>query len=271
MSDEHSLKRRLQVAYWGIPLLIACTLVGGVVFMALILLAHGLIMFEFHRLAESKNLPGNPIIAVILGSLLIITLYFQWWWGLPMLGAILLLTETFRKDFEPFERLGLLSMGWLYISLFLGCLVLIRQFGGPRYFDGAAWLILLLTTIWVCDTAAYWGGSVHGKTPLHTNASPNKTVEGFAFGAAAAMLWALIWTQLPWIHYSVSDGIAMGIIVGGFGQAGDLVESMFKRAVDVKDTSDFLGGHGGVLDRFDSLLFSAPVLLAYILLSNTWL
>ncbi len=270
MSDDHSLKQRMQVAYWGIPLLIICTLVGGVLFLALVLLAHGYIISEFHRLAEKKNLPSHPAIAGILGSLLIFAMYFEWWWGFPLFGVVLLLTEAFRKDNQPFQRLGVLSLGWLYISFFLGCLVLIRQHGGPGYLDGAVWVILMLTTIWICDTAAYWGGSTVGKIPLHTNASPNKTVEGFVIGAVAALIWALLWTQLPGIHYSAVDGIVLGIIVGGFGQAGDLVESMFKRTVDVKDTSDILGGHGGVLDRFDSLLFTAPVLLAYILLSGAW-
>ena len=190
--------------------------------------------------------------------------------SIPLLAAVLLLTEVFRKDNQPFQRLGLYALSWVYFSLFLSSLVLIRQHGGSRYLDGAVWILLMLTTIWICDTAAYWGGSKWGKGRLHVKASPNKTVEGFVIGAVAGLIWAMIWSQLPGIRYTIVDGIALGIIVGIVGQAGDLVESMYKRSAEVKDTSNFLKGHGGDLDRFDSILFISPVLLAYIYLSGAW-
>jgi phosphatidate cytidylyltransferase len=270
MDSEHSLSRRMKVIYWGIPLILACTLVGGLLFLAFILVVHGLIVREFFALAEKKGYPGNPTIPLILGSLLMISLFVQWWWSIPLLAAILLLTEVFRKDNLPFQRLGLYALSWVYISLFLSSLVLIRQHGGPRYLDGAVWILLMLSTIWICDTAAYWGGSKWGEAHLHFKASPNKTVEGFIIGAAAGLIWAMIWTQLPGIRYTIADGFTLGIIVGIVGQAGDLVESMYKRSAEVKDTSNFLKGHGGVLDRFDSMLFSSPVLLAYIYASGIW-
>jgi len=270
MGGDHSLAKRMTVAIWGIPLLVVCTLVGGLLFLALILTAHWLIVREFCRLAQKKGFPANPAIPTAFGSLLIIALYFEFWWAIPFLAALLLLTEVVRKDNQPFHRLGLYALSWLYISLFLSCMVLIRQHGGPRHLDGAVWILLMLTTTWICDTAAYWGGSKWGKSRLHSKASPNKTVAGFVFGAVAGLIWAAAWTQLPGIRYTVIDGIALGIIVGFVGQAGDLVESMYKRAADVKDSSDFLKGHGGVLDRFDSLLFASPVLLAYIILSGAW-
>jgi phosphatidate cytidylyltransferase len=270
LSDDHSLKRRMTVVVWGAPLLIGCALIGGVVFLALILVVHWFVMSEFWRLAEKKGFPNNSWMSLILGSLLIIIVFVGWWWGIPLLAAVLLLGEVFRKDVVPFQRLGISALGWIYISLFLGCLVLIRQHGGPGRWDGAVWVLLMFTTIWVCDTAAYWGGSAWGKNPLHFKASPKKTVVGFVIGAAAGLIWALAWTQLPGIRYRIVDGLVLGVIVGAVGQAGDLVESLFKREAEVKDTSNLLGGHGGALDRFDSILFTSPVLLAYIIIARIW-
>jgi phosphatidate cytidylyltransferase len=269
MDSDHSLSQRLKVIYWGIPLIVICTMVKPL-FLIFVLVVHWLIVGEFFVLAEKKGYPGNQAIPLVIGSLLIICLFFQWWWSIPLLAAVLMLTEVFRKDNQPFQRLGLYVLSWVYISLFLGSLVLIRQHGGPRYLDGAVWILLMLTTIWICDTAAYWGGVKWGEARLHVKASPNKTVEGFAIGAAAGLIWALIWTQLPGIRYTVVDGFALGMIVGIVGQAGDLVESMYKRSAEVKDSSNFLKGHGGVLDRFDSILFTSPVLLAYIYASGAW-
>lgn len=270
MGGDHSLTKRMTVALWGIPLLVVCTLVGGLLFLLLILVANWLIVRELVALAQKRELPVDQAIPLASGSLLIVALYFELWWAIPLLAALLLLTEVVRKDNQPFHRLGLYALSWLYISLFLGCFVLIRQHGGPERLDGAVWILLMLTTTWICDTAAYWGGSKWGKSPLHSKASPNKTVAGFVIGAAAGLIWAVAWTQLPGIKYTIIDGTVLGLIVGFVGQAGDLVESMYKRAADVKDSSDFLKGHGGVLDRFDSLLFAAPVLLAYIIASGAW-
>ena len=270
MNNDYSLKHRMRVVYWGIPLLVVCTIVGDLLFLVLILVAHWFMVSEFHRMAKKQEFPGTPGISLVAGSLLIIGLYFEFWWVIPLLAALLILTEVFYKDPVPLQRIGLHTQSWIYISLFLASMVLIRQHGGPRNIDGAVWILLMLSTIWICDTAAYWGGSKWGESPLHVKASPNKTVEGFIFGAVAALIWALIWTQLPGIRYTILDGFALGVIVGSVGQAGDLVESLYKRQAEVKDTSTMLGGHGGVLDRFDSILFVAPVLLAYILIAEIW-
>jgi len=270
VSNDHSLKRRIIVAVWGIPLLVAVTLLGGVVFLALVLVIHWFIITEFYRLAEKKGFPSNPWMSIFFGSALIVVLYLRWWWGIPLLAALMLLTEVFRKDVIPYHRIGLLAQAWIYISLFLGCLVLIRQHGGSGRWDGAVWVLLMFSTIWVCDTGAYWGGSAWGKSPLHIKASPKKTVAGFVIGAVVGLIWALGWTQLSGIRYTVWDGLALGIIVGLVGQAGDLVESLYKRQAEVKDTSNLLSGHGGAWDRFDSILFVSPVLLTYMIIAKIW-
>ncbi|MBD3258751.1 hypothetical protein GF377_09985 [candidate division GN15 bacterium] len=130
-------------------------------------------------------------------------------------------------------------------------------------------LLFLFALLWVGDTAAMWGGKAFGKHKLAPTVSPNKTVEGFISGIVGALVIGVVmyfWKldTLPWYQVLV---IAFGASV--FGQLGDLVESMWKRSLDIKDSSAIIPGHGGVLDRFDSLLFAAPFMLFYMILIDT--
>ena len=143
----------------------------------------------------------------------------------------------------------------LYISLPLGAIA------GVRMSDGAAPVLLLLGLIAASDTAQYYGGRWLGRTPLAAAVSPGKTVEGALFGAAAGV--AVMVAAGP----AAVDGLgswppaaraAFGLGVVGLGVAGDLFESLLKRGAGVKDASALIPGHGGVLDRIDSLLFAGP-------------
>jgi phosphatidate cytidylyltransferase len=120
--------------------------------------------------------------------------------------------------------------------------------------------ILLWLGIWFCDTAAYFGGRWLGKHKLAPNTSPNKTVEGAIFGFIGSILLFSLLGPLFIPEINNYYFWFTGLIIGIFGQMGDLVESRFKRDAGVKDTSRLLSSHGGFLDRFDSLLFSSPFL-----------
>lgn len=125
-------------------------------------------------------------------------------------------------------------------------------------------VIYIFILIWTCDSAAYFGGRKFGKHQL-SKISPNKTWEGSAAGFIFTVMISLL------IHFmfpeklNITDAIATGLIVGIFSQAGDLFESLLKRYCGVKDSSGIIPGHGGILDRFDSLIFSAPVVFIYFL------
>jgi phosphatidate cytidylyltransferase len=157
---------------------------------------------------------------------------------------------------------GLLYAGMLYPFVFLLAELLNNQNDVPV--SGGDALLFLFGLLWVGDTAAMGIGAWIGKHKLAPTVSPNKTVEGFIGGIAGALaigVLMIFWkfSGVAWYHVLI---IALGCSV--FGQLGDLVESMWKRSIGIKDSSAIIPGHGGVLDRFDSLLFAAPFMSFYI-------
>jgi phosphatidate cytidylyltransferase len=125
---------------------------------------------------------------------------------------------------------------------------------------GLVYIFYSLFMIWATDSGAYFIGKSIGKTKLWPDISPNKTVEGSIGGIICAMIIAALFVFLTNIHATLWSLLGITIILSAFGQLGDLVESAFKRHYNVKDSGNILPGHGGILDRFDSLLFVWPLL-----------
>jgi CDP-diglyceride synthetase len=124
-------------------------------------------------------------------------------------------------------------------------------------------MVVVITATFMCDSAAYFVGSAWGKRPL-TSISPKKTVEGSAAGlAASVIIMAVCWVFIRNPEYPVFIGVVMGALIGVMAQVGDLLVSLIKRYFQVKDASHIIPGHGGILDRFDSLFFTAPVLYLF--------
>ena len=140
----------------------------------------------------------------------------------------------------------------LYLGLPIGALVAVHKFAGREA------VVLLLATIMVSDTAQYYGGRWLGRTPLAPAISPKKTVEGALFGLAAGVALMLVIATPGLDQSTVPQRALLGIALVGLGIAGDLFESQLKRGAGVKDASVLIPGHGGMLDRIDSLLFAAP-------------
>lgn len=149
----------------------------------------------------------------------------------------------------------------LYVGLFMGYLALLRL--GPR---GAWWVLLVLVITWAYDTGAYFTGRAVGRTPFMSHVSPKKTAEGVVGGLVLSAAAGLI--AIPTVHVTVVLGIGLGLVLGVAAQAGDLVESLLKRQLDVKDVGSLIPGHGGVLDRIDSLLFTGVVAYYAAVLSS---
>jgi phosphatidate cytidylyltransferase len=124
--------------------------------------------------------------------------------------------------------------------------------------------LFLIFSIWISDTGAYLGGSFFGKTPLAPSISPNKTREGTAIGILASLVFASLWS-LEFTHYAFHHYIVLALIGSCLGTLGDLVESKIKRWAGVKDSGQMMPGHGGALDRFDSLIFSSSFAFIYAL------
>ena len=184
-------------------------------------------------------------------------------------GFILLVIGIFQKQQFSLKAFGVAALGWLYISLCWGLMMGLRQEGmefkgliALLEDNGRALPIVLISSIWINDTMAYIVGSFIGKTPF-SKISPKKTWEGtiggamlcvVAMGLAAHYLFSFNW------HIS----IAIPLIAAIFGTAGDLLESKIKRMANVKDSGTMMPGHGGFMDRFDSLLLATPLVWIYI-------
>ncbi len=155
--------------------------------------------------------------------------------------------------------LVLTVFGIFFFSLFLGYIPLLRD-----SYEGLQWVILLMAVVWLGDTGAFFIGSKYGKRKLYPKISPKKSLEGalggiiFSIVAATLCKWIFFWS-LDYV-----DCIVLGTIGGVFGQAGDLIESMIKRAAAVKDSGTVMPGHGGVFDRFDGIIFAAPFFYFYV-------
>lgn len=198
----------------------------------------------------------------------------------------LLIVELFRNSGSPLQNLSSTILGIIYVAGFFGTFIGLRElfipfdFPASRFFTadvislpqtlekiyrwGGYTIISVFIMIWICDTAAYFGGRLLGKYKLFVRISPNKTWEGAVFGFIFAIITAVAMKYILLDYLSVESAIVLGFIVGVFGQIGDLVESMFKRDAGVKDSSSLIPGHGGALDRFDSLLFVAPLVYLYL-------
>jgi phosphatidate cytidylyltransferase len=149
--------------------------------------------------------------------------------------------------------------GMVFIGFGVGSLLLIRHMPG-----GIGFSILVFLLIWICDTFAYFIGISLGRHKLWPQVSPKKTIEGTVGGLLGAWVAACSAKFIFLPQLSLVDCLVLGTIAGVLGQAGDLVESAFKRTAQIKDSSRFLPGHGGFLDRFDSFFFTAPSIYYYI-------
>jgi len=147
-----------------------------------------------------------------------------------------------------------------YAVLPISSLVELRM--DSRY--GLGFTFLCLSMTWLCDSFAYIGGKQFGKTKIAPLLSPNKSLEGLVFGMCASALASLLSAFIFGLPYHWSYLFLLGLLAGLFGQIGDLAESLIKRSFGVKDSGSLIPGHGGVLDRFDAVLFVAPLVVLFV-------
>jgi phosphatidate cytidylyltransferase len=153
------------------------------------------------------------------------------------------------------SNLGVALLGILYVGFLLSHVSLINNLA-----QGQTWVLYLITTIWAGDISAFGVGSWIGRHRLYPKISPKKTVEGLAGAVLGSIFASLIFRGLFIPHLNMAIAILVAFMIGLLGQLGDLTESMLKRSARVKDSGGLLPGHGGMLDRLDSFLFTAPFL-----------
>ena len=232
--------------------------IGGVLFLG---------AKEIPPLSKSKK--GQPVISVLFLFLALLQIgrIPRIHWEIPiyilLIGIALtaMIVEIFRKKETPLLNISILVFSFVWLGLMLGSLSELRNL--PDI--GFKITLALFLSVWICDTGAFLFGKKFGKKKILPDISPNKTWVGTIAGFISSMIFLLILNQSGYFPdiFSLIDVVVLGLITGIFGQFGDWAESLLKREANVKDTSNILAGHGGVLDRFDSLTFAAPLTLIY--------
>ncbi|MGM0369052.1 MAG: phosphatidate cytidylyltransferase [Bacillota bacterium] len=261
------LKYRVLSAVIGVPILILIFKLGGLFFLALNLIVVTLGIIEYFKLVENKEIQANKFLGVILASILIIATYISKdasvLYGVLILELIIILL---RQVLVGTNRSAILStaltyFGVCYIAgLFAHLILLYNLEISSQSGNLIIWFPILAT--WVTDTGAYFIGLSLGNNALAPNISPKKTIEG----AIGGLLSSLLLTVLSVIYFNIAlyHGVVLGILIGIIAQLGDLSASVFKRDSEIKDFGNVIPGHGGILDRIDSLLFVLPVVYYYL-------
>lgn len=231
------------------PVMILSFFFGGVFFAVVVGILAIVSAAEYRSLLKNIDLEVDAIFVPVstLVALSGYLGYFSFFVAALALGAIVLLSFSLRKG-APSALYGL--AGQMYVGGFLGTLCLVRR--GP---DGQRWSLFILFITWATDIGAYIGGKIFGKHKLAPSISPGKSWEGAISGLLTACLVAGFLGET--LELSLGFSLLTGVILGILGQLGDLVESLFKRYCRVKDSGKAIPGHGGFLDRFDSLLFTS--------------
>lgn len=266
----NNLITRIVVALFGIPLLVFISVVGKIPFLIFALVIGLVSFFEFSKMVSKRRFLPDQFTGFISIALIIINSFYKFV-DFELLVLIIipvvLLSELFRQKESSIANISTTLLGIFYIGLFSSALVLIREYYSDSNFlydQGGYLIIAVFFTIWVCDSAAYFIGSATGKHKVLPRVSPNKSWEGAAAGFIFSIITMVVAQSVMLSFLTITDAIVIGLIVGSLGQAGDFVESQIKRDANVKDSSSLIPGHGGILDRFDSLLFSAPVIYLYL-------
>lgn len=262
------------VIYWGVwPVAVIMSAVAAIG------------AWEVFRIAEASGWRPFRLLGLATAVLLVVsagwsagTAGWSGWAGAITLALTLagLAGAVFWRGpgAQPFAAVAATLLGAVYLGGTLGFAVRLRAFpgahGGGAGWEGALVLIFPMTITWIGDTAAYFAGHRWGRVKLIPSVSPGKTVAGGIGGLVGAVLAAVLFAALllkPYagVRLSPISAAVVGVIVGAVAQVGDLAESLLKREAGVKDSGTLFPGHGGVLDRFDSILFALPV--AYLLLT----
>ena len=255
----------------GIPAILFLLWQGGPMFALFIFLVMMIGIDEFYRMNTNERQTPVKVTGYILTGLM--AAYYFWLPVITLLEGLLLLAcfiiislfiEMGRDKLNSTRNIGITVLGIMYVPVLLGSVIALRNLDTvySTYFT-----VSMVLAIWICDSAAYIFGMKWGQKKIFPRVSPNKSWVGSVAGLVSSFVvfYGLhVCGILP--DLTLLDVAVFSIITGFFGQAGDFAESLLKRDVGVKDSGKLLLGHGGVLDRFDSITFASPLIYAYITL-----
>ncbi|HXB42330.1 MAG TPA: phosphatidate cytidylyltransferase [Bacteroidia bacterium] len=275
LNSKTFLTRTVSAAVF-VVLLLGCVWFHPISFIAFFSVVGFIGLYEFYKLANKVDKKPVGFLGYILHTLSMATVFFlkesdleegkSFLILLVLAGPLYMLVELFKTKNSVFN-FPTVVLSFLYVTV--PCVLLILFSGAYKEYTIAEGsfhpekVLGMIFFIWINDTGAYLAGSFFGKHKMYERVSPGKTWEGTIGGVLLCVgfsfLMVKIFPQLTLPHW-----IAVSIIVAVFGTLGDLVESMLKRIAGVKDSGNIMPGHGGVLDRFDSLLFATPFVFAYL-------
>ncbi|HUX54365.1 MAG TPA: phosphatidate cytidylyltransferase [Williamwhitmania sp.] len=230
-------------------------------------------LFEFYRLSLKVRVRPQMFYGVALGLLLYITTFLQasgaldlpiMFYAFVPLSLGVFIVEMYRNHSRPFTNIAYTLLGVAYIA---GPMAMMNYIAFTPSIGGAVYDFRLVMgfffLLWANDTGAYLVGMSLGRNKLFPRISPKKSWEGFIGGVVIAVaVGALL--SLFFTDYSLNLWISLGFLIAVSGVFGDLVESMYKRSLQVKDSGNIMPGHGGFLDRFDAVFFAAPIVFVYL-------
>ena len=278
-------KSRTLINVIGLPIIVSTILIGDLLF----ILFAGLIILlgtkEYIDLLKKHSIIASSALLYLFQIFLIVlSVYYSFTIGLSeninalpidyngftidiilvsfsmpiVLLFFLMIQEIFKKSSKSLSNISCTIFGFIWIGVFINSLVFTRYMAGPIL------MLVIFLSLWACDTFAFFFGKKFGKTKIMPDVSPNKTVLGSVCGLSGSILILLILSYFKIIELNLFESFILGLITGGFSQFGDFFESKLKREINIKDTSNILSGHGGVLDRFDSLMIISPLLLFFV-------
>lgn len=268
------MMERIAVALIAIPAILLASYGSGWWLRSFLLLVTALSAAEFLRATDISGFSRSIRLVLILGwvgslAIALVNLVFDPGVALMVFMFLALsmgMLLSLRSESPKILYLLLTQLCWglFYVSMLYPYVFWIRESSAT---DGFAWLLTLLGTIWLCDTVAMGLGQAFGSRKLAPTVSPNKTIVGFVSGVVASIPIGFMFGSFLFETESALTVTIGALLISIFGQLGDLVESMWKRSVGLKDSSRIIPGHGGVMDRFDSLAFAAPALYFFLLLN----
>jgi phosphatidate cytidylyltransferase len=267
-----SVAKRIIASVIFIPCLIIIARRGGYFYLGLIDIMILVGLWEFYRMMEAKGLRPYKTMGFVSGLALSWYVFFQ-----QGIYANLLLSVIFigimalelgrREKGLAVYHISVTVFGVFYVGWLGSHLILLRELPhlkGLDYSLGFSFVIVAFAITWCYDTGAYFIGSWFGKRQIFPDVSPGKTLEGAVGGVAFSIAGILVARATIAPYFSVAEAVGLAVAASFLGQLGDLTESMIKRDVKIKDSSKTIPGHGGVLDRFDSLLFTAPLIYYFL-------
>jgi len=249
------------------PIITACIYFGGMSFYILVTLLAIISVNEFYNLVEIKGfhpafIIGNLATFVFMTFAQVMLKHPDWEASAAAFFTaaviVTMFSGIFHRKLRSIGNIAVTIMGIIYVGWLFSYLVLLRAMS-----NYGKYLFFLLAVIWAGDVTAYLVGKFIGRTKLEPNISPKKTVEGALAGFAVSLLVAVLFGYYL-IHINIIHSAILGVLIAITSQMSDLVESIIKRDVGAKDSSRLLPGHGGVLDRMDSFILSAPIIYYYI-------